>query len=169
MIDSSGHQVGLFSLSQALEKAREQEVDLVEIAPNANPPVAKIVDFTKFKYQQEKREREAKLKEKRGAELKEIWFTPFIADNDYGVRLERVKEFLGGGHKVRTVVRFTGRQMGHREFGYQILDHVVLDTKEIAKVDQTPKLIGRQLLMTLSPVKKSKKEAENNEKEKTKN
>lgn len=168
VIDSSGHQVGIFSLSQALEKAREQEVDLVEIAPNADPPVAKIVDFTKFKYQQEKKEREAKLKEKKGTELKEIWLTPFMAGNDYAVRLGRIKEFLSGGHKVRVAVRFTGRQMGHREFGYELAKRVDKDTEGIAKIDQSPKMIGRQLLMTITPVKGGKKETES-EKEKTKN
>lgn len=126
---------------------------MVEIAPHASPPVAKIIDFTKFKYQQEKKEREARKKEKRGTEQKEIWLTPFMADNDYQVRLERIKEFLEEGHKVRITVRFKGRQMGHKEFGYEQAKRVVEDTKEIAAVDQEPKFLGRQLVMTLTPQK----------------
>lgn len=168
VIGADGRQLGIFSLSEALVKAQEDGLDVVEIAPNAKPPVAKIIDFTKFKYHQEKKEREAKLKEKKGTELKEIWLTPFMAGNDYAVRLGRIKEFLSGGHKVRVAVRFTGRQMGHREFGYDLAKRVEEDTDGIAKIDQPPKMIGRQLLMTITPVKGGKKEIEN-EKEKTKN
>ncbi|MDO8452844.1 MAG: translation initiation factor IF-3 [bacterium] len=157
VIGQDGKQLGVLSKSEALAKADELGLDLVEIAPSAKPPVAKIIDFAKFKYQEEKRDREAKLKERRGSELKEIWFTPFMADNDYQVRLERVKEFLGGGHKVRIAVRFKGRQMGSKQFGYQIADRVVKDTKGSAVVDQEPKFIGRQLLMGLSPFKKAAK------------
>ncbi|MBI4033315.1 MAG: translation initiation factor IF-3 [Candidatus Blackburnbacteria bacterium] len=153
VIDSLGKQLGVFSLSEALKIAQEQGLDLVEIAPKAAPPVAKIIDFAKFKYQQEKKEREARKKEKKGTEQKEIWLTPFIANNDYAVRVGRINEFLGEGYKVRVVVRFTGRQMGHKEFGYEIAKRVVEDTKDIAKVDVQPKFIGRQLLMTLAPLK----------------
>lgn len=156
VIGSDGKQLGIFSLSEALAKANGLELDLVEIAAHANPPVAKIINFAKFKYQEEKRNREAKLKEKKGTELKEIWLTPFMADNDYQVRLGRIKEFLEDNHKVRVTVRFTFRQMVHREFGYEILKKVVADTNEISKIDQEPKFLGRQLMMMLTPVKGKK-------------
>ncbi len=156
VIGFDGRQLGIFALDEALKKAAEAGLDLVEIAPGASPPVAKIINFAKFKYTEEKKAREAKLKEKRGTELKEIWLTPFMADNDYQVRLARIKEFLEGGQKVRATVRFTFRQMVHREFGYEILKKVVADTSEISKIDQTPKFLGRQLMMMLTPVKKGK-------------
>ena len=155
VIGEDGKQLGVLSKSEALAKAEEAGLDLVEIAPTAKPPVAKIIDFAKFRYQEEKKAREAKLKERRGSELKEIWFTPFMADNDYQVRLERVKEFLADGNKVRIAVRFKGRQMGSKQFGYQVAERIVKDTKANAVVDQEPKFIGRQLLMGLSPFKKS--------------
>lgn len=160
VIGPDGKQLGIFSLSEALAEANELELDLVEIAPTTKPPVAKIINFAKFKYQEEKRLREAKLKEKKGTELKEIWLTPFMADNDYRVRLGRIKEFLEDNHKVRVTVRFTFRQMVHREFGYEILKKVVADTGEISKIDQEPKFLGRQLMMMLTPVKGGKKSEE---------
>lgn len=153
VIGPDGKQLGIFSLSEALAKANALELDLVEIAATANPPVAKIIDFAKFKYSEEKRNREVKLKEKKGTELKEIWLTPFMADNDYHVRLGRIKEFLEDNHKVRVTVRFTFRQMVHREFGYEILKKVVADTGEISKIDQEPKFLGRQLMMMLTPAR----------------
>lgn len=153
VIGPDGKQLGVFSKEEALKKATEMELDLVEIAPSAKPPVAKIVDYAKFRYQQDKKDREAKLKEKKGSEQKEIWFTPFMADNDYQVRLSRVKEFLEDGYKVRIAVRFTGRQLSHREFGYEIAGRVTSDTKEMSRIDSPPKFIGRQLLMTITPVK----------------
>lgn len=153
VIGPDGKQLGIFSLSEALKKTEEEGLDLVEIAPQARPPVAKIIDFAKFRYQQEKKEREQRVKEKKGSEQKEIWLTPFMADNDYQVRLERIKEFLKEGHKVRVTVRFKGRQMGHKEFGYEQAGRVVQDTKEMAAVDQEPKFLGRQLVMTLTPLK----------------
>ena len=154
VIGSDGKQVGVLSRDEALQKAKEAELDLVEIAASANPPVAKIIDFVKFKYQQDKKEREAKFAERKGSEVKEVWLSPFMADNDYKVRLDKIKEFLTDGNKVRIAVKFTGRQLAHREFGYQLTKRVSDDAKEISKVDGEPKFLGRQLLMTLTPVKK---------------
>lgn len=153
VIGPEGRQLGVFSLKEALEKAREEGLDLVEIAPHAKPPVAKIIDFAKFRYQQEKKEREAKKKEKRGTEIKEIWLTPFMAENDYQVKVGRIKEFLDEGHKVRIAVRFKGRQMGRSEFGYQVVKKLEEDVKEEGKIEQAPKFLGRQLMTTLTPIK----------------
>lgn len=171
VIGPDGKQLGIFSVREALDKAREAELDLVEIAPQAKPPVAKIIDFTKFKYQQEKKEREQKLKERKGAEQKEIWLTPFMAENDFQVRLSRIKEFLEDGSRVRITVKFTGRQMGHKEFGYDIVNKVTGETKDIAKANGQPKFLGRQLMFTLSPYKgqATKQEGDQNEENKTEN
>lgn len=156
VVGSDGKLVGILSKQEALKKAQRLELDLVEIAPGANPPVAKIINFAKFRYQQDKKEREAKLAEKKGSEVKEIWLTPFIADNDYQVRLSRIKEFLTEGHKVRVVVKFTGRQLAHREFGFELCKKVLKDTESMSKADGEAKFLGRQLIMMISPVKGKK-------------
>lgn len=153
VIDTDGKQLGVFSAQEALVRAQAQGLDLVEIAPHANPPVVKIIEFAKFKYQQEKRAREARRKERRGTERKEVWLTPFIGESDYETRLEKIKEFLAQGHKVRVVVKFKGPQMAHKEFGYKIADRLKKDTQEIAGIDQEPKFLGRQLLFVLAPAK----------------
>lgn len=153
VIGPDGKQLGVFSKLDALARAQEEGFDLIEIVPKAKPPVAKIMDFAKFRYQQDKKEREAALKEKRGTEQKEIWLTPFMAEHDYEVRLNRVKEFLTDGSKVRIAVRFTGRQLAHREFGYEMCKRVTADTAEMSKLDGEPKFLGRQLMFTLSPVR----------------
>lgn len=153
VLDSENKQLGLFLREEALRLAQDLEIDLVEIAPKAKPPVAKLIEYAKFKYQQEKKERETRRKEKKGSEQKEVWLTPFMGDNDYLVKLEKIKEFLGEGSKVRVVVKFKGPQMSHREFGYQLADRVTTDTKDRAGIDQKPKFLGRQLMFMLSPVK----------------
>lgn len=153
VIGPDGLQLGIFSAQEALERAKKKGLDLVEIAPRANPPVAKIIEFDKFKYEQEKRERQARKKEKRGQELKEIRFSPFIADNDYKIRIERIEQFLQEGHKVRVVVKFLGRQMGHRQFGYKLIERITQDLPENVRVEQEPKFLGRHLITTLSATK----------------
>lgn len=156
VLDAEGKQLGIFSRDEAFKLAEEEGLDLVEIAPKAKPPVAKIIDFTKFKYQQEKKEREARRKEKKGSEQKEVWLTPFMGNNDYETKLEKIKEFLKEGSKVRVVVKFRGQQMGHKEFGYKLVDRVSTDTKGQAALDQEPKFFGRQLMFMLSPVREQK-------------
>ncbi|MEK7521404.1 MAG: translation initiation factor IF-3 [Patescibacteria group bacterium] len=158
VLDSEGKQLGLFSKEEATRLAQGLGLDLVEIAPKARPPVAKIIAFAKFKYQQEKKEREARRKEKKGSEQKEVWLTPFMGDNDYLTKLEKIKEFLSDGSKVRVVVKFKGPQMSHREFGYQLADRVSADTKDLSGIDQTPKFLGRQLIFMLRPTKGQKNE-----------
>lgn len=166
LIGEEDKQIGILKKEEALEKARKKGLDLVEVAPKAKPPVVKIVDFGKFLYREEKKLK----KQKKGAktsELKEVRFSPFIADNDYETRLERVEEFLRERNKVRITVKFKGRQMSAKKFGYKLFDRILDDLGEIAKVDQKPKFMGRHLIGTLSPTKAAKPKKENkNAKEK---
>lgn len=153
VVGADGEQIGILKKEEALDKAKEKGVDLVEVAPKAKPPVVKMVDYGKFVYRQEKKQR-AQKKASKAAEMKEIRFSPFIADNDYKVRLDRIKEFLADRHKVRLVVKFKGRQMSAKKFGYELIDRILEDLGEYAKVDQKPKFIGRHLSAVISPTDK---------------
>lgn len=153
VIDSEGKQLGVMKLEKALEKAKKAGLTLVEIAPKAVPPVAKIVEFGKFRYQEEKKQREREKKTK-GGELKEIRFSPFIAENDYNIRLGRVKEFLSEKNKVRLVVVFKGRQMGSKQFGFNLLKKLVSQLGEAISIDMDPKFLGKHLIMIVSPTAK---------------
>jgi translation initiation factor IF-3 len=155
VLAEDGKQVGIMSSNEALSKAMEAGLDLVEIAPMAKPPVVRIVELGKFKYEQEKRERQQKKSTKSG-ELKEIRFSPFIGEHDFNTRLERIKEFLEDGSKVRLVVRFTGRQMGSKQFGYEVIGNVLRTLDGKAKQDSEPKFLGKQLMSIISPVKGKK-------------
>ncbi|MEK7182633.1 MAG: translation initiation factor IF-3 [Patescibacteria group bacterium] len=155
VIGPDGKQVGILTREVALKRARELSVDLVEIAPNATPPVTKIVDYTKFLYEQEKKEREQRKKQKKGEQLKEVWFTPFIATNDYEVRLAKVKEFLEEGAKVRITIRPKRRLFDTRPL-YTVMGRVLAHLTEIARVEQQPKMLGRQLIGVVTPLKKGK-------------
>lgn len=158
VVDSEGKQVGVISRQEALAKAKEAALDLIEIAPLAKPPVAKIVNLGKFLYAEEKRKK-AEAKKTKASELKEIRFSPFIAENDYATRLARVKEFLGEKNKVKAVVVFKGRQLGSKPFGYQLLGRVIKDLGEgTVSIDMEPKFLGRHLVMIISPRTKVKKE-----------
>lgn len=141
--------------SEALKIAGEKGLDLVEVAPKANPPVAKIIDFKKFKYLENKKQRESKKGAK--VELKEVRLTPFIAKGDLDTRLEKIREFLGDGHRVKIVVRFAGRQITRKEFGYQLIEKVVNQLEEFAKPDGKPKERGRQIYLVLNAIKGQKK------------
>lgn len=152
VIGSDGKQVGILPKAEALAKAKEAELDLVEIAPNANPPVAKIIDYTKFAYVQEKKAKEERKKQKKGEQLKEIWLTPFMAANDYETRLERIREFLGEGAKVRVTIR-PKRRLPNVQPLYGMMRKALENLKEISRVEQEPKLLGRQLVAIISPVK----------------
>ena len=138
------------SKDMALVQARKSGLDLIEIAPIAKPPVAKIINFGKFRYQEEKKEKQQK-KGVKGGELKEIRFSPFIGEADYKTRLERVKEFLEDKDKVRLVVKFKGRQMGSKQFGYSLLKRVLDELGQSIAVDMEPKFLGRHLIMVISP------------------
>ncbi len=141
------------SLRQALLAAEDAELDLVEIAPTAQPPVCRIMDFGKFKYQESKRQHEAKLKQKQ-VQVKEVKFRPGTDEGDYQVKLRNLLRFLGEGDKAKVTLRFRGREMTHQELGLALLKRVEADLTEVALVEQFPKLEGRQMVMVLAPKKK---------------
>jgi translation initiation factor IF-3 len=153
VIDETGKQLGVMKLSSALDKARELGVDLVEVSPQAVPPVVKLVEFGKFRYQEEKKRRKEK-KFSKPAELKEIRFTPFIAEHDFQNRIARINEFLQNRHKVRLSVVFMGRQMGSKNAGYDLLNRIVKLMEDKIVIDSEPKFLGRTLSMTISPTSK---------------
>lgn len=155
VLDSAGIQIGVLSKFEALKKAKETGLDLVEIAPNAKPPVAKIIDFKKFLYQEEKKKRDEKKKSK-VSETKEVRLGPFMSDNDLSVMIKRSRGFLEDGDKVRLVLKFAGRQITHPEFGHKILDRVITSLSDISKVEKEKKLEGKQMISIISPDKKSK-------------
>jgi len=133
--------------------ADEAEVDLVEIAPQADPPVCKLMDYGKFKYQEQKRAHDARLKQK-VIQVKEVKFRPGTDDNDYQVKVRNVVRFLEEGDKVKITLRFRGREMAHQEYGVRVLERLRVDLDEQAVVEQMPKLEGRQMVMVISPKKK---------------
>lgn len=135
--------------------AKKEGLDLVEIAPKASPPVVKIIDFGKFKYQEEKKQKKAK-KGSKSADLKEVRFSPFIGEADYNTRLTRVNGFLKDGDKVRAVVKFKGRQMGSKAFGYNLFKKLLSEVTTEVNIDMEPKFVGRHLSMVISPMSKGK-------------
>ena len=155
VISADGKALGVLTKEEALKKSKEAGLDLVEIAPNANPPVAKIINFGKFRYREEKKLRE-ELKKQKAAELKEIRFSPFIAENDYHIRFKRVKEFIEDKNKVRLAVVFRRPQLGSKRFGYELLARIVKELGDGVGIDMQPKFLGKSLLMIISPVTKKK-------------
>lgn len=152
MVSETGEQLGVMGKGDALKRAQEAGMDLVLVAPNINPPVAKIIDFAKFKFQQEKREQESKKKSK-AQEIKEVRLTPFMAENDLMVRVKRAKKFLVDNDKVRFNVWFRGRQMSKRQFGYDLLKKVMVQLAGIGDIEQDAKFRGNVLQMTVKPGK----------------
>lgn len=155
VIDAKGKQIGILARDEALERAKKEKLDLVEIAPKAKPPVVKIVDLGKFRYKEEKKLRAEKKRGKSG-ELKEIRFSPFIGAADYNTRFEKVKGFLGEKNKIKVVVKFKGRQMGSKQFGYKLLERLLADLDNTVAIDMEPKFLGRHLVMVISPTNKKK-------------
>ncbi|NBT34496.1 MAG: translation initiation factor IF-3 [Betaproteobacteria bacterium] len=145
--------LGIVKLSEAMRLAEEGEVDLVEIAPQASPVVCKLMDFGKFKYQEQKRAHDARLKQKI-IQVKEVKFRPGTDDNDYQVKLRNLTRFLEEGDKAKITIRFRGREMAHQEFGMRMLERIRLDLEELGQVEQMPKLEGRQMVMVVAPKKK---------------
>jgi translation initiation factor IF-3 len=142
--------IGVVSLSDGLERAAEAGLDLVEVSPNADPPVCKILDYGKFKYEAQKKRNEARKKQK-VIEVKEIKLRPNIDDNDYGVKIRAMKKFIQEGDKVKVTLRFRGREMAHQDIGIQLLERVRTDMDELSKVEQIPKIEGRQMIMVMTP------------------
>ncbi|MBV8467838.1 MAG: translation initiation factor IF-3 [Burkholderiales bacterium] len=151
--DEEGEQLGIVSLAEAMRMAEEREVDLVEIAPNATPPVCRLMDYGKFKYRESKKRHEQKLKQKQVL-IKEVKFRPGTDENDYQVKLRNVVRFLEEGDKAKITLRFRGREMAHQEIGLAQLKRVETDLGDLAVVEQFPKLEGRQMIMMLAPKKK---------------
>lgn len=154
VVDETGKQIGVMSKTEALQLAHDKGVDLVEIAPKAVPPVGKIIDFKKFKYLEAKKDREGKAASGK-VEIKEIRFSPFIGQGDMDTRLERIKEILGDGDRVKIVVKFTGRQITHVEFGHDLIKRILSSLEGFASADGVAKLQGKQLFLILNPSKKA--------------
>lgn len=152
LIDTEGENHGTVSIERARELAVEQGLDLVEISPNNNPPICKILDFGKYKFQAQKKAAEARKKQKTQS-VKEIKMRPNIDTHDYDVKMRAVEKFLGEGDKVKVTLRFRGREMAHMELGMQLLVKVKEQLASIAKVEAEPKLEGRQMMMVVSPIK----------------
>ena len=150
MIDDKGENLCAMNTSEAIKNAAEVGLDLVEVSPNAQPPVAKYLDVGKFKYEAQKKANAAR-KTQKVQDVKEIKMRPNIDDHDYDVKMRNVNKFIDNGDKVKVTLRFRGREMSHQQLGMQLLQRVQEDTKETAKVEAYPKLEGRQMLMVLSP------------------
>ena len=150
LIDARGTMIGVVSTEDALQRAADAGLDLVEVAGNAEPPVCKILDYGKLKYETQKKEAEARKKQK-VIHIKEIKMRPTIDDNDYDVKMRSMVRFLDEGDKVKVTMRFRGREMAHQELGMDVLMRVKNDLDEIAKVEQFPKMEGRQMTMVMSP------------------
>jgi translation initiation factor IF-3 len=151
LIGADGENVGVVSPSRAMQMAEEAGLDLVEISPNASPPVCKIMDFGKYKYETQKREAEARKKQKI-IEVKEVKFRPNTDVHDYDVKMRNVFKFLEGGDKVKVTLRFRGREMAHQNLGRELLERVAEDTKEIGRIENFPKMEGRQMVMLIGPL-----------------
>ena len=149
-IDPDGEQLGVLDTFDAIRKAEDFGLDLVEVQPNADPPVCKILDYGKFKYEAQKRANEARKKQKI-IEVKEIKLRPNIDEHDYQVKMRNVQKFLNAGDKVKVALRFRGREMAHQELGANVLTRVREETDEFAKVEAMPKMEGRQMIMVLAP------------------
>lgn len=152
LLDQVGEQIGVVSLRSALSIAEQSGLDLVEISPLADPPVCRVMDYGKFKYQEAKRAHEAKARQ-HVVQVKEIKFRPMTDENDYQVKLRSLSRFLKEGDKAKVTLRFRGREMSHQEFGMRLLERVKDDLKDLGVVEQFPRLDGRQMAMVIAPQK----------------
>ena len=150
LIDENGEMIGVLSIRDALYRAHQAGMDLLEISPNAVPPVCKITDYGKFKYEQQKKANEARKKQK-VVEIKEVNVRPNIDDHDYEVKMRMARNFIGEGDKVKVTLRFRGREMAHQELGVKLLERIRTDLGEIVKVESMPRLENRQMIMVLAP------------------
>jgi len=150
LIGADGANLGTIPIAEALAKAQEASLDLVEISPNAVPPIVKLLDYGKYKYQEQKKAAEARKKQKI-VEVKEIKLRPMIDDHDYDVKMRSMRRFFEEGDKVKVTLRFRGREMAHQELGTQLLNRVKEDTAKIAKIEMDARFEGRQVVMVLAP------------------
>ncbi|MDR2015593.1 MAG: translation initiation factor IF-3 [Azoarcus sp.] len=155
LVSEEGEPLGIMSLRAALEAADEAGLDLVEIAPMAQPPVCKVMDFGKFRYQEQKKAHEARLKQKQ-VQVKEIKLRPGTDENDYQIKLRNLRRFLEDGDKCKVTLRFRGREMAHQEFGLRQLERIKADLEDVAQVEQMPKMEGRLMVMVVAPARKSR-------------
>lgn len=151
LIDQNGEAVGVVDIREAMVRAREAGMDLVEVAPQAEPPVCKIINYGKLKYEMQKKKAEARKRQK-VIEIKEVKLTPSIGEHDYQVKMKNIRRFIDDGNKVKITLRFRGREISHKEIGENLLKRVLDDTQEIAKCDGKPQLEGRQMMIVISPV-----------------
>ncbi|SRR5690554_2210026 len=154
VIGADGEMLGVLSRDEALSLAEEAGLDLVEIQPNADPPVCKIMDFGKFRFEQQKKASEAKKKQKQ-VEIKEVKFRPVTDSGDYQIKMRNMRRFLADGDRIKVVVRFRGREMAHTELGMAMTQRIEADLKDDAVVEQRPKMEGRQMIMMIAPKKKT--------------
>ncbi len=151
LIDSNGEQLGVKSRDEALKIAQARNLDLVLVAPNAKPPVCRIMDYGKYRYEQQKKEKEARKKQK-VINVKEVRFSPGIGDHDFNTKLRNARRFIKNGDKVKASVRFRGRAITHKELGQEVLDRLAEETKDIATVESKAKMEGRHMFMILAPI-----------------
>jgi len=150
VIGSAGEQLGVLTIEQALAKAQEEGLDLVEVSPMTKPPVCKILDYGKFKYLEKKKQNEAKKKQV-VVLLKEVKFRPRTEEHDYETKLKKIREFLGESNKAKITVMFRGREMSHRELGSKVLERIMADIKDVAVIESVPRMEGRLLFMIVAP------------------
>jgi translation initiation factor IF-3 len=150
LVGADGEMLGVYKLDDALREAERAGLDLVEVSPNAEPPVCKILDYGRFKYEAQKKKNEARKKQK-VIEVKEIKFRPAIEQHDYDVKMRAVRKFLGEGDKVKVTLRFRGREMAHQDLGMKVLERVRDDLGEEVKIELAPKMEGRQMIMVMAP------------------
>jgi translation initiation factor IF-3 len=156
LVDADGSQVGIVNIAEALERAQRQDLDLVEVAPQANPPVCRIMDYGKFRYEESQRQKESRRKTVQ-ITMKEVKLRPKIGKGDFDTKVRHMQEFLEEGHKVKVTLQFRGREVAHPELGSKILNAVIEQLSEIAKVDTHARLEGKSMTMVLSPEKKTTK------------
>jgi translation initiation factor IF-3 len=159
LVGADGSQIGIVPVQDALRQAQELDLDLVEVAPNADPPVCRIMDYGKFKYERDVRQKEARKKQSR-IEVKEMKMRPKIDPHDYGTKKGHIERFLKQGARVKITIMFRGREMAHTELGRKLLDRLTEDLRELATVDTYPKLDGRNMTMVVAPVKRQVVRAE---------
>jgi len=150
VVDDEGNQLGLLDTREGIERAKEKGLDLVEVAPNSNPPVCRIMDYSKFKYEQEKKKKLAKKKQ-HITHMKEVRFKVRIEEHDYQVKLRHIREFLEKKDKVRVSLRFRGRELAHIDLGVELLNRIAGDISTIGEIDSEPKKMGKTMIMTINP------------------